>query len=204
MLLLYAANIFAAFEISIFRARPAALVCGVSAIAPLIGPIIFLCLPTQIDPATEEVPAAEGPAVIQPFSVPGQPGAAPATAAAAAHGGDTSGLRLASEPGAPFSSGAAPGAAPVPPPQIFQRGAFTFNRRFFETRFPGFFGVIRRDAEKDMVLVVKSARGEYTATRISRIASNDMHLQVQKGAASEEVMIPFSEVQEIRLQHKDA
>jgi len=92
----------------------------------------------------------------------------------------------------------------VPPPQIFQRGAFTFNRRFFETKFSGFFGVIRRDAEKDMVLVVKAARGQYTATRISRIAANEMHLQVERGGASEEIMIPFAEVQEIRLQHKDA
>jgi hypothetical protein len=28
-------------------------------------------------------------------------------------------------------------------------------------------------------------------------------VQVQKGQASEEVMIPFSEIQEIQLKHKD-
>ena len=48
MLLLYAANIYAGYEISIFRARPPALVCGVSAVLPLIGPIIFLSMPTKI------------------------------------------------------------------------------------------------------------------------------------------------------------
>ena len=53
MLLLYAANIYAGYEISIFRARPAALVCGVSAVLPFIGPIIFLSLPTQMAPAEE-------------------------------------------------------------------------------------------------------------------------------------------------------
>jgi hypothetical protein len=31
-----------------------------------------------------------------------------------------------------------------------------------------------------------------------------MHVQVNKGHASEEVMIPFSEIQEIQLKHKDA
>ena len=99
------------------------------------------------------------------------------------------------------------GAKPRPacrPTTIYQRGQFTFNRRFIETKFPGFFGVVRRDADRDMVLVIKSSRGEYVGQRISRIAANDLHLQVQRGHASEEVMIPFVEIQEIRLRHKDA
>ena len=92
----------------------------------------------------------------------------------------------------------------IPQTVTYQRGQFTFNRRFFETKFPNFFGVVRRDADRDMVLVVKSSRGEYTGQRISRIAANDLHLQVQRGHATEEVMIPFVEVQEVRLKHKDA
>ncbi len=96
-------------------------------------------------------------------------------------------------------------AAPaLPAATTYQRGQFTFNRRFFETKFPGFFGVIRRDADRDMVLVVKSSRGEFIGQRINRIAANDFHLQVQKGHASEEVMVPFIEIQEIQLKHKDA
>ena len=55
-----------------------------------------------------------------------------------------------------------------------------------------------------MVLVVKSSRGEYTAQRISRIAANDLHLLVQRGHASEEVMNPFQDIQEIVLKHKSA
>jgi hypothetical protein len=92
----------------------------------------------------------------------------------------------------------------LPPTTTYQRGQFTFNRRFIETKFPGFFGVVRRDADRDMVLVIKSTRGEYDGQRISRIAANDLHLQVRRGHASEEVMIPFVEIQEIRLRHKDA
>src|SRR5262245_36565570 len=53
ILLLYAANIFAGYEVSIFRAQPVALVCGVSAVLPLIGPIIFLCMPTKVTPVPE-------------------------------------------------------------------------------------------------------------------------------------------------------
>ena len=79
-----------------------------------------------------------------------------------------------------------------------------FNRRFFETKFASFFSVARREADKDMVMVVKSARGEYLADRISRISANELYAQVRKGPASEEVMIPFTEIQEVRLKHKDS
>ena len=131
----------------------------------------------------------------RPGEVEHVPGTAAPVAASAAAGEGS--LRLAHA-----GSGHATGS--LPQTQVFQRGAFTFNRRFFETKFPGFFGVIRRDAEKDMVLLVKAARGTHVGQRITRIAANDLHPQVQKGAVSEEVMIPFSEIQEIQLKHKDA
>jgi hypothetical protein len=192
LLLLYAANIYAAYEVAIFRAQPVALVCGVAAVLPFIGPIIFLSMPTRMPPAEADPTEATGtPAQI--FAVVPPPGSE--TAAAAAQSG---GVRLAqADPGAASAAG-------IPPTQTFQRGAFTFNRRFFETKFPGFFGMVRRDAEKDMVIAIKAARGQYVCNRITRIAANDMHVQVQKGSASEEVMIPFSEIQEIQLKHQDA
>jgi hypothetical protein len=197
LLVLYAANLYAAYEISIFRAKPAGLVCGVSAVLPIAGPIFFLSRGTKLAPAAQDL----------------QPEAAPVPAAEAAVGvasaadvlnpmqGDgvahPASLHLAhTEP--------AKEASNVPASTKYQRGQFTFNRRFFETKFPGFFGVVRRDADRDMLLVIKSARGEYAGQRISRIAANDLHLQVQKGAASEEVMIPFQDIQEIVLKHKDA
>lgn len=199
VVLIYAANIYAGYEVSIFRARPAAMVCGVSAVLPFIGPIIFLSLPTQIAPAEETWASA-------PEAVPeGASAVNPMQAAGAEH---PTGLKLAgSTPsidatGAQVEGGEQKPA--LPETVTFQRGQFTFNRRFFETKFSGFFGVVRRDADRDMVLVIKSTRGEYIGQRISRIAANDLHLQVQRGHASEEVMIPFVEVQEIRLRHKDA
>jgi hypothetical protein len=193
LLLLYAANIYAAYEISIFRARPIALVCGVSAVLPLIGPVLFLLLRPPVKPSAAEEVVADEPA--QTFNVPkapadGSPGESPAEATAG-------GLRIAHTETGPV-------AGEKFKAQVFQRGAFTFNRRFFETKFPGFFGVVRREAEKDLVMSIKSARGDYICQRVTRIAANDVHVQVQKGQASEEVMIPFSEIQEIQLKHKDA
>jgi hypothetical protein len=192
--LLYGGNVYAGYEVAIFRAQPPMLVCGLAAI-PLLGfaaPIVFLSMPTKLEPsqpAVEVVPPEATPegavaeAVVNPMQVTG-----------AEH---PTGLKLAhSEPDQAKSS--------LPETVKYQRGQFTFNRRFFETKFPGFFGVVKREADKDMVLVIKSSRGEYLGERISRIAANDLHLQVKHGHTSEEVMIPYQEIQEIRLKHREA
>jgi len=195
LVLLYAANLYAAYEVAVFRSHPRVLVCGLAAI-PLLGvlaPIVFLSMPAwqQASPEDEGVSQAAGapPSI---YSLPNLPSAAVAEPAA--------------EPGnvklAPAVAGRT--TSTLPATQVFQRGAYTFNRRFFETKFPGFFGMIRRDAQKDMVLLVKTARGEFIGLRIARIAANDLHLQVQKGPVSSEVPIPFTEIQEVQLKHKDA
>lgn len=184
LLLLYAANIYAAYQVSIFRAQPAALVCGVSAVFPVLGQIIFLSMPTRMPKAEEEYQATAEAAT---YSVP--MGEAPAEGSQS----PASSVRMAQTSNATGN---------IPIAQVFQRGAFTFNRRFIETKFSGFFTIVRREAEKDLVLVIKAARGTFTAQRVTRITGNEFYVQVQKGVASEEVMIPFAEIQEIQLKHK--
>jgi hypothetical protein len=184
LLLIYVANIYAGFEAAIFRARPIGMGMGVAAVLPVAGPIILLSLPTLM-----KVEAAPAESVVeseeQTFTVPGMPPPEEIHIVAASWA----------------SSGTKPDA---PEPQIFQRGKFTFNRRFFETKFPGFFGVVRHDADKDMVLIVKTMRGEFDVQRFVRIAQDDVHFQIVKGGASFEEMVPFAEIQEIQLKSKDA
>lgn len=185
LLIIYGANIFAGYAIAKVRAYPVALVCSLAALAPIAAPVLFLCLPTRL-PIPEETapttPKAEEPAT---SSFAGDP-------AAAQH---PSSLHFAEQPQSP---------AELPETEIFQRGKFTFNRRFIETKFAPFFGVVRHGEHKDFVLQLKTVRGEYTATRITRIAANDMHVEVHKGSASSEIIVPFGEIQEIQLKHKDA
>jgi hypothetical protein len=179
--------------VALFRAQPPGLVCGLAAIPGLglASPIVFLSMKTRMtrtEPAVETVAEAPAEAAAAEEEVN------PMHATGAEH---PSGLKLAaSEPANAKSA--------LPETVTYQRGQFTFNRRFIETKFPGFFGVVRRDADKDMVLVIKSSRGEYIGQRITRIAANDMHLQIQHGHATEEVLVPFQEIQEIKLKHKDA
>ncbi len=187
VVLLYAANIYAGYEVSIFRAQPAALVCGVAAVLPVLGPIIFLAMPTRMQRAMtdEEAPMDENleAAIAAEQEAPGENPAKSTRRAAA---------------------GAGPAVSNLPATKTFPRGQFTFNRRFFETQVPTFFGVVRSEADKDMVLSIKSLRGTHTVQRISRISSNEMYVQVQKGHASEEIVVQFAEIQEVQLKHKDA
>ncbi|MCI0748682.1 MAG: hypothetical protein L0Y58_25015 [Verrucomicrobia subdivision 3 bacterium] len=185
VLLLYGANIYSAYEISVFRNYPRVLACGIAAVTPIIGPIIFLCLPTYV-PAAEE--AVEEYAV-EHYAV--QPHQAPAVEHAP-HGAGREGV-------AP-----APAAPAGPPHTVYKRGQTTFNRRFFETKLSNFLRVIPSDADKDMVLWVKSSRGEHTGTRIARVMPNELFLHVEKGGASQDIMIPFTEIAEVHVKHKDA
>jgi len=182
LLLIYAANVYAAYEIALMRARPIALVMGAAAVLPVLGPVIFLVTPMRREPApTEEQVAGETPS----FVVPGM---------APVAGGATTGVRISP----------ATGAKAQPEAQVFQRGQFMFNRRFFETKFSGFFSSIRRPAEKDLVLVIKTARAQLIVQRITRIATNEAYFEVLQGAGRQEMMVPFADIQEIQIKHKDA
>lgn len=177
LLVLYAANIWAAYEVAVFRAQPVALVCALAAVVPMIPQIVFLAMPTKM-PATEAAPWETG---------------ADTGAAAEPEPKIGAGLKLAQAPES------AEEARKPAEPTVFKRGDFMFNRRFFETRFSNFFTLVRRDKDKGVMLVIKTSRASYTANRITRITANEMHLEVSRGAATEEVTVPFVEIQEVQL-----
>lgn len=184
LLVLYAGNLYAAYEIAVYRQRSPVVVCVVSAILPVLGPLIFFGLPTA--ELSHEMTPEE---------------AAVATAGAAAR--KTTGVV------APKASGlslAAAGKAATPTahtqPQIYQRGEHTFNRRFFESKFPGFFRVVLGEAEKDLVLIFRTVKNEYVGKRISRISMNELHLVLLSDGSEES--ISFGEIQTVIVKHKDA
>ncbi|MHB8520927.1 MAG: hypothetical protein ACYDH9_09220 [Limisphaerales bacterium] len=196
VLLLLAANVYGGFEIAQYRHQPVALVCGLSALLPVVAPILFLSLPGRaMSSEGGEAPAQPGPE----GAGTGPEGASATsrlkkkiTGAAPPPGG---GLTLAaSEKPAASQTGAEP--------KMFRRGDYTFNRRFFETQFPGFFRIVPSEAEKNLVLVIKGGRGEFVGRRISRVGGNELHLQLLNSTS--EVMITFGEISEVVVRNKDA
>ena len=188
LMLIYAANIFAGYEIAVMRSRPIAMVIGVAVVLPILGPLIFLLLPVR--EASEDVAAMQPVTAHQTFAVPStaQPAASNIHIVEASWQGKSS---------------VAP-AAGANEPQVFQRGQFTFNRRFFETKFSGFFAVVRREADKNLVLTIKTGRANMVVERITRITANEMHIEASMGGGKQEVMVPFAEVVEVQLRQKTA
>lgn len=183
---LYLANLYAAAQIARFKGRPIALVVGVSAILPVIGPVIFALLPGT-DYVPQEAAAPEAPAATEGVNPMQQ---------ALPSGMQGGGLGLA-------GGGAAAGKAAANPAysQVYNRSNTTFDRRFFETKFTGFFRVVPADAEKDLVLVVKTPKQEIAATRVSRISASEIHLQLQRGS---EASVGFGEITEVSVRPKGA
>lgn len=185
LLSFFVANLYAAFEIARYRNRPAAVICTISALIPVFGPLLFLSMPTlEEHNQVDEGAGAAGETVAE------APKAA-AKAPAAASGG---GLGLAAHDKGKADTGG--------DKTVYKRGDTTFNRRFFETKFPGFFRVVPAEADKDLALVIRGPKSEHVAKRISRISMTEMHIQPVHGGG--EVAIPFGEISEVLVRNKDA
>lgn len=181
----YAGNLLAAYEIAVFRGRPVALVCGLSAILPVIGPILFISLP-----GIESVSQYDAEPLVDDTAAPGAP---PAPAAPAPPSGKA-GLGLSN--GGAAASGGGGGLAGT----VFSKDDTNFNRNFIETKFTEFFRVVPSASIKNLVLSFKTVKREYVATRISRISGSDLHLQLQQGA--KEVSLSFGEIIKIEVRNK--
>lgn len=184
LVLIYLANLYAAFEIAIFRNYHPAVVCTVAGILPVLGPIIFLSMPTNLRSASGVIEDVDEEQAL----VEAREAEALAVETAEAQ--------------APIPQAApAPG---VPTTTVYQRGQFTFNRRFFETKLAGFARTVPDGKTKNLVLCIESARGMFIGERIARLDPNELCLLVTKGGASAEVSIPFTEIKEVQVRPKDA
>jgi hypothetical protein len=51
--------------------------------------------------------------------------------------------------------------------------------------------------------VIKSARGQFVGRRITRATQSELYLQVFKNEATADEMIPFTDILEVQIRHKD-
>ena len=169
LLVVYVANLYAAFEVSVIRARPALQVVGLSALLPIAGPAIFLAMPIKVAPP--EAPVE--------FAAPG------GTAGAAAQ-------RTPEE--IQIVEASWKKEEKKPEPQIFARGKFTFNKKFLETKFAGYFGTPRGDALK-FTFELKTNAAQHAVERIMQVTVTEIILETKNG----QVTVPLADIQEIKL-----
>jgi len=154
LLVLYLANLFAAFEVAVFRGRPLGQVIGLAALLPIIGPCIFLAMPVKMDKPAE---AATGDGVT--------PGAPVKT---------EDDIQIVD---ASWKNEEKKEAKP----QVFARGKYTFNKRFLETKFAGFIGELKGEG-KTYTMEVRTAKQLLSIERIQQITANEVIFEtVQSG-----------------------
>ena len=182
LFVVYAANLLAAYEISIVKARSAAQVMGLSAILPIIGPIIFLVMKMNTGPtAAEKEAEAIAAEVMAAQHVPGKIE-----------------IGEASWKQSDQTQAAQPKKAE---PQIFARGKFTFNKRFVETKFADFMGAATGAQAKAFSMSVKTSKEEFAVERINSVAVAEIIFEVaQRGP----VTAQLADIQEIKLTPKAA
>jgi hypothetical protein len=201
LLALYGATLLAAYEVALYKDQPIGVVCGLASV-PILGilsPIYFFFIKTTPIQLISETPrpAKKGESTQGTTSeLAGAPSPSPDLAepdpAAAQSLANAVGPAQKSEP-----------KRTIPAPVVFHRGEYSFNRRFFETRLANFQRVVPSAIDKDMVLWIKAIRGEYTGRRITQITPNDLRLQVFKADATADETIPFVEILEVQIRHKD-
>jgi hypothetical protein len=179
LLLVYGANLFAAYEISIVKARAAAQVMGVAAILPIIGPVIFLMMPMQVEAPPEEVAPADAPPA---------PGSAQKMAQQQIEIGDAS---WKNQEGAETRE-------KKPESQVYARGKFTFNKRFIETRFAAFMGAADGDLAKKFSMEVRTMKEQFAVERIAQIGAAEIIFETPRG----QITVPMTDIQEIKLNPK--
>jgi hypothetical protein len=176
LLVVYLANLYAAYEVAIIRARSPLQVIGAAAVLPIIAPAIFLAMPIKV-----EKPAETGEEGGDP-DAPGAPKDEIKIVDSSWKQAEEEQKRKAAEP------------------QIFARGKFTFNKRFVETKFAAFVGQPAAAALK-FTMHVKSGQGEFTVERIAQVGATDAIFEtVERG----QVTVPFADIVEIKLSPKAA
>jgi hypothetical protein len=152
LFVIYLANLFAAYEISIVKARSGFQVIGVAALLPIIGPVIFLILPMKTEAPPEEIPFENSVADAD------HPPKEAAVVAEASWKKEEAKVE----------------------PQIFARGKFTFNKRFLETKFAGFVGELKGDALK-FSMSAKTGAGQFAVERIAQIGAQEIIFETPNG-----------------------
>ncbi|MBO7107343.1 MAG: hypothetical protein J6W73_03825 [Verrucomicrobia bacterium] len=177
LLALYVANLVTAYTVARFRRKQPALVCGVSAVLPVLGPIIFLTQPEAVveEEPTEEIPTQEREFVDATGSATGANMATRMVSRAAAVKGDNSGLESA----------------------VYKRGDITFNRKFFETKFPTFFRPVLGAKEKAVKFVITVGDKHFEGMRFSRVTTDDIYMVPLEGGS--EISMKISEIESVEV-----
>lgn len=178
LLVLYGANLYAGFEIALMKARAPAQVMGLSAVLPVIGPVIFLIKPMQENVSPEEQAAAAEQVFPAGEQTPEQ-------------------IQIVE---ASWKEDSSKPKEKKLEPQIFARGKFTFNKRFVETKFSSFMGDGKSGDAAKYTMELKTLKDTLAVERIMQVAATEVILETRNG----QVAVALGDISEIKLNPKTA
>jgi hypothetical protein len=197
LLVLYAANLYAAYEVAIVRGKSLPMALALSAVLPLVGPIVFLVQPirSRQEETAEPEESSMGAPAHSAGGAPAGAGSAPASAGTSqpAPGAGQEDIQIVSASWQPGQE------EKKPQPQVFARGKFTMNKRFIETKFAGFIGEPKGIA-KTFTMELKTLKATLLVECIKQLAANEMILETSLGQTT----VGYADIQEIKLIPKPA
>jgi hypothetical protein len=209
LFLIWGGNIWAGHFVGIYRKQTKFLVPGISAVAPIIGPVVFLVMKPKKGPkkageaddddddSAAKKKGSAAAAVAKPAAKKKVVTARPAAAAAAA--APAAAAHQAAAP-APIAAPAKPGGPKPLEPVAFIKGQVNINKRFIETKFAPFFKLVPDEPYRSGWMCFVTPRGEHWAKRIPNISPTDITIQCpQEGGGTLDQTLQLAEIQEIHM-----
>jgi hypothetical protein len=228
LVLLYAANLGAAYEVAIYRKHPTGIALGGAAILPVIAPFVLYFGPESWfrgnKPAYDDngVEASNLTLDLGGTRFEGHEDEIKHSATNQRRRGNTGQTTQTSrteqaeqpaQPQQPARQEQTSQTTSKPKPKlklepqgvptvlnVFERGKVVFNRRFFETKLGPFLKVVPPAEAEGKQIVFETHRGVFVGTKLSAIEQTHIDLFVDAGGASSVEKIPFIEIQSVRIE----
>ena len=198
VLLIMGLSGYAGYEIARFKGRPVKLVCVLSAVLPVLGPVFFLAMPPQ---------QASGAAQFASSDVTGAtelPGATPLPAVRS--------LKYEDDPDSPYANLAAgaveetryldesaPGTASVPVAKSLEHyhsSEYEFTPAFFSEYFAQFVG---EAAETTEALILRTNANEYSVRYISAVDATGLQFIFAAQGQWVEEFLAYADITEVEV-----
>ncbi len=176
LLLIYGANLYAAYEIALMKLRPPGPVMGLSAVLPIIGPIVYLKKPVLEQKAADDLPPE--PAFPEGEQTPEE-------------------IQIVE---ASWKSEEEKPKEKKIEAQVYARGKFTFNKRFIETKFASYLGDGKSGDAAKYTMELKTLKDQLVVERIMQVAATEVILETTRG----QVTVALGDISEIKLNPKTA
>ncbi len=194
----YCANLFATYEIAIYRRLSLGIALGGAAVLPIVAPIVFFLAPPSMFGSRRSELIEDGEENSS-LSLDLKGTRLEAQEDQIQHS-ETNQRRRGNTGNTSKSDKQTPPASVPTILSVFERGKVVFNRRFFETKLGPFLKTVPASDAVGKQLVFDTHRGVFIGTKVSMIEQTYLELFVDAGNASAVERIPFIEIQSVRIE----